>query len=70
MAARSRFAEDELGRAVGRGTRQYVILGAGFDTFAYRNPYADLRVFEVDHPVTQAWKRRQLVSASIAHHGR
>lgn len=66
MAARSRFAEDELGRAVGRGTRQYVILGAGLDTFAYRNPYADLGVFEVDHPVTQAWKQRRLMSAGIA----
>jgi methyltransferase (TIGR00027 family) len=65
MAARSRFAEDELGRAVGRGTRQYVILGAGLDTFAYRNPYADLRVFEVDHAATQAWKQRRLVSAGI-----
>jgi methyltransferase (TIGR00027 family) len=66
MAARSRFAEDELGRAVGQGTRQYVILGAGLDTFAYRNPFADLRVFEVDHPATQAWKQSRLASAGIA----
>jgi len=65
MAARSRFAEDELDRAVVQGTRQYVILGAGFDTFAYRNPYADLRVFEVDHPATQAQKRRRLMSSGI-----
>ena len=62
MAARSRFAEDELGRAVGAGARQYVVLGAGLDTFAYRNPFAadGLRVFEVDHPATQAWKRERL----------
>jgi methyltransferase (TIGR00027 family) len=66
MAARSRYAEDELARAVAHGVRQYVVLGAGLDTFAYRNPYPDLRVFEVDHPATQAWKREQLQAASIA----
>jgi methyltransferase (TIGR00027 family) len=68
LAVRSRFAEDELANAVARGVRQYVVLGAGLDTFAYRNPYADLglRVFEVDHPATQAWKREQLASAGIA----
>jgi methyltransferase (TIGR00027 family) len=66
MAARSRFAEDELARAVGQGVKQYVVLGAGLDTFAYRNPHAGLRVFEVDHPDTQAWKREQLQAAGIA----
>jgi methyltransferase (TIGR00027 family) len=66
MAARSRYAEDELARAVASGVRQYVVLGAGLDTFAYRNPYPDLRVFEVDHPATQAWKREQLQAARIA----
>src|SRR3954469_14296715 len=47
MAVRSRLAEDELARAVSRGVTQYVILGAGLDTFAYRNPHAGsaLRVF-------------------------
>ena len=65
MAARSRFAEEELARAVGRGVRQYVVLGAGLDTFAYRNPFPDLRVFEVDHPDTQAWKRERLEHAGI-----
>jgi len=67
MAARSRYAEDELHKAVQRGVCQYVILGAGLDTFAYRNSYpADvLRVFEVDHPATQAWKRRRLKEAGI-----
>jgi methyltransferase (TIGR00027 family) len=67
MAARSRYAEDELALAVKRGVRQYVILGAGLDTFAYRNPYPEraLRVFEVDHPATQAWKRERLKEAGI-----
>jgi len=66
MAARSRYAEDELARAVEHGVTQYVVLGAGLDTFAYRNPHAGLRVFEVDHPATQAWKREQLRAAGIA----
>jgi methyltransferase (TIGR00027 family) len=66
MAARSRYAEDEVACAVARGVRQYVVLGAGLDTFAYRNPHRDLRVFEVDHPATQAWKREQLEAAGIA----
>jgi len=66
MAARSRYAEDELQRAVERGIDQYVVLGAGLDTFAYRNPYPNLRVFEVDHPATQAWKLQRLCSADIA----
>jgi methyltransferase (TIGR00027 family) len=67
LVARSRYAEDELSRAVGDGVRQYVVLGAGLDTFAYRNPHAaaGLRVFEVDHPATQAWKRDQLSAAEI-----
>jgi len=65
MAARSRFAEDELARAVESGITQYVILGAGLDTFAYRNPHPHLRVFEIDHPATQAWKREQLQEAGI-----
>jgi methyltransferase (TIGR00027 family) len=67
MAARSRYAEDELALAVGRGVSQYVILGAGLDTFAYRNPYpaGTLRVFEVDHPATQGWKMGCLEEAGI-----
>ena len=66
MAARSRYAEDELTRAVAHGVTQYVVLGAGLDTFAYRNPHPGLRVFEVDHPATQDWKREQLQAAGIA----
>jgi methyltransferase (TIGR00027 family) len=63
MVGRSRYAEDNLQRAVKAGVRQYVLLGAGLDTFAYRNPWPDVRVFEVDHPATQKWKR-ELVTAS------
>ena len=66
LAVRSRFAEEELARAVRDGVRQCVILGAGLDTFAYRNPHADLLVFEVDHPATQAWTRERLQHAQIA----
>jgi methyltransferase (TIGR00027 family) len=65
MVARSRYAEDNLAEAVSVGVRQYVILGAGLDTFAYRNPFPALRVFEVDFPSTQAFKRQMLQSASI-----
>ena len=67
VVARNRFAEDELSEAIKRGVRQYVILGAGLDTFAYRNPHSTdgLRVFEVDHPVTQEWKRQQLKATEI-----
>ncbi|MFC5864479.1 class I SAM-dependent methyltransferase [Acidicapsa dinghuensis] len=65
MAARSRFAEDCLARAVEAGVRQYVLLGAGLDTFAYRNPFPEVRVFEVDFPATQLWKRRKLDLAGI-----
>jgi methyltransferase (TIGR00027 family) len=67
MAVRSRVAEDELAKAVARGVTQYVVLGAGLDTFAYRNPFRErLRVFEVDYPPTQAWKREQLRQSDIA----
>ena len=66
-AARSRIAEDALSKAVERGVRQVVILGAGLDTFALRNPHAaGISIFEVDHPATQAWKRQRLVGAELA----
>ncbi len=67
-AARSRIAEDALSRAVERGVRQIVILGAGLDTFALRNPHGarQIRIYEVDHPATQAWKRQRLAEAQIA----
>ena len=65
MAVRSRYVEDELAAAVANGVTQYVILGAGLDTFAYRNPYPLLRVFEVDFPATQQWKQTLLAEAGI-----
>ncbi|MFD9547448.1 class I SAM-dependent methyltransferase [Nocardia salmonicida] len=65
FAARARFAEDRVAAAVAAGVRQVVVLGAGLDTFAYRNPHPELRVFEVDHPATQAWKHQRLVAADI-----
>lgn len=68
VVARSVIAEAALRRGVEeRGVGQLVVLGAGLDTFAYRNPFGDrVKVFEVDHPATQAWKRRRLEEAGIA----
>jgi methyltransferase (TIGR00027 family) len=66
LAVRSQLAEDALARAVAGGARQYVVLGAGLDTFAYRNPHPGVRVVEVDHPATQAWKRQRLRETGIA----
>src|SRR6476646_6929328 len=66
LVVRNRLAEDNLARAVRHGVRQYVLLGAGLDTFAYRNPHPGVRVFEVDHPATQGWKRKILGLAAIA----
>lgn len=67
-AARSRIAEDALSNAVDTGIRQVVILGAGLDTFALRNPHHALpiRIYEVDHPATQARKRERLAEAHLA----
>ena len=66
LAARSRFAEDSLAVTVQRGVRQMVVLGAGLDTYAYRGVLRDrLHIFEVDHPVTQAWKRQRLAEEGI-----
>jgi len=67
-AVRSRIAEDRLSGAVERGIRQIVILGAGLDTFALRSPHEaqQIRIYEVDHPATQAWKRQLLAQAGLA----
>ncbi|HWW21963.1 MAG TPA: SAM-dependent methyltransferase, partial [Steroidobacteraceae bacterium] len=63
---RTRFAEDSLASAYAHGVRQLVVLGAGLDTYAYRKELPDgLRVFEVDHPATQAFKRERLAAAHI-----
>src|SRR6202008_3494113 len=67
-AAPSRVSEHALSRAVERGIRQIVILGAGLATFALRNPLdaRQIRIYEVDHPATQAWKLDRLAEAQIA----
>jgi methyltransferase (TIGR00027 family) len=64
-AARSRWAEDQVDVDAEDRTDQYVILGAGLDSFAYRHPRRDLRIFEVDHPRTQEWKRARLAQLGI-----
>ena len=67
FALRNRYAEDELGRTIERGISQYTILGAGLDSFAYRRPdlLQTLDVYEVDHPASQAWKRRRVEELGI-----
>ena len=66
VAVRARFAEDALAAALNQGVDQLVILGAGLDTYAYRTQHPDrLRIFEVDHPDTQAWKRERLRETGI-----
>src|SRR5260370_23281713 len=67
VVMRGRYLEDEVDRAVERGLFQYVILGAGLDSFAYRRTdlVKVLRVFEVDHPATQAWKQTRLQETGI-----
>lgn len=66
VAARSRYAEDRFAFAFGRSVRQYVVLGAGLDTFAYRTRFEGVYVFELDQPATQVWKRERLVDVGIA----
>ena len=63
IVARARFIEDMVVERAGRGVGQYVILGAGLDSFAQRRPEiaSSLKVFEVDPPGPQAWKRRRLI---------
>jgi methyltransferase (TIGR00027 family) len=67
VVVRSRYAEDALESAVERGVRQFISLGAGFDTFAFRQPsWADaLRIWEVDAPATQGEKRERLALGGI-----
>ena len=68
IVARARFVEDLVVEVLGRGVTQYVMLGAGLDTFAQRRSdvAAHLAVFEVDQPDAQAWKRQRLVDAGMA----
>jgi methyltransferase (TIGR00027 family) len=68
IVARARFIEDLVEEQVSRGVEQYVILGAGLDTFAQRRPEiaSRMRVFEIDQPGPQAWKRQRLVDIGLA----
>jgi methyltransferase (TIGR00027 family) len=68
IATRSRFTEDSFAEAYAAGVRQYVVLGAGLDTFAYERAqrFPDLAIFEIDHPDTQGWKRARLKEVAIA----
>lgn len=64
---RSRYAEDALHRAASRGVRQYVLIGAGFDSYALRAPSSeDMVVIEIDHPATQSLKLRCLAQSGVA----
>ncbi|NRR22896.1 class I SAM-dependent methyltransferase [Brevibacillus sp. MS2.2] len=62
IVARARFIEDLVTEQLGQGVTQYVILGAGLDTFAQRRPEiaSRMRIFEVDQPGTQGWKKQRL----------
>ena len=64
---RSRYAEDQLCLAIERGLTRYVILGAGLDSFAYRHPdlMSCAQVLEVDHPMTQTWKKERLLELGL-----
>jgi methyltransferase (TIGR00027 family) len=68
FAIRTRFVEDAVEAAIQDGVGQYVILGAGLDSFAYRRPELSerLKIFEVDRPASQAWKRSRLESMGVA----
>jgi methyltransferase (TIGR00027 family) len=67
IAVRTRFAEDALATALSRGACQVVVLGAGLDTFVYRGAVMEqVRIFEVDHPATQDWKRKRLAEVAIS----
>jgi methyltransferase (TIGR00027 family) len=68
VVLRSRYTEDALHAAVARGVRQYVMIGAGFDSYALRRPphVSDVAVFEIDHPATQSLKRQRLAECAVA----
>src|SRR6202007_2103570 len=67
ILARARFIEDLVQEQAGRGVGQYVLLGAGLDTFAQRRPElaARMTVFEIDQPGPQAWKRGRLIELGL-----
>jgi methyltransferase (TIGR00027 family) len=66
---RARFVDEEVERAAGEGITQYVNLGAGLDSFAWRRPdlMTAVELFEVDHPATQEWKRKRMWEAGLSH---
>ena len=68
VLTRSRYAEDALHAAVARGVTQYVLVGAGFDSYALRTPaqVAHVDIYEVDHPATQSLKRERIRACGIA----
>lgn len=68
IVARARFIEELVQKQLQRGVSQYVLLGAGLDTFAQRRPdiASQLQVFEVEQPATQAWKRARLIELGHA----
>jgi len=72
VVLRTRYTEDALAAAVSRGVTQYVLVGAGFDSYALRTPASaeHLRIFEIDHPATQTLKTRRLADCGIAVHER
>lgn len=65
IVGRARFVEDFLAEAEATGVTQYVILGAGIDTFVQRHPASKLRVFEIDQPAPQAWKKARLAELGL-----
>lgn len=66
VVVRTRFTEEVLAQTIARGVRQYVVVGAGLDSYALRRPdTSDVRVFEVDHPATQAFKRQRFADLGI-----
>lgn len=67
MVMRSRYTEDALSLAIGRGITRYVILGAGLDSFAFRRRdlTTAVQVFEIDHPASQQWKQQRLRELGI-----
>jgi methyltransferase (TIGR00027 family) len=68
VVLRSRYTEDALREAINSGTRQYVLIGAGFDSFALRRPAfaGNLEIFEIDHPATQTLKIQRIGECGIA----
>lgn len=68
FAMRSRFTEDRLAQAAARGVRQYVMIGAGLDTFPWRQPdfARDMRIFAADHPASLIWLHRRLHERNVS----